>query len=404
MKKIQALALAAFVLAAIPGAADAALVRLVQAGNQMPSGGWCDANGQSLAANSSRSYQLQGRIDGAGYSSINGKIRMKTQTDKFEWAAGSEPAVTFTEYASSPNTFSIKAKAGAPAGTHTIDFVAVDANNGESEVKSCKITVTGGGTPPDLKITFTAPVTNADVPASQSVTFTLKLENIGQTAMPSGVTIALRRFDHTGTGMSTEIGSPQTVSALAGGGSNNISFTEATRPGPTGTASVTYLYKVLITPSSYTDVNPSNHLATRSVRYVAAQAGATFATLKETFQHARCTTCHGFSAASSTKPGHSTSGCTGCHSSAAVGVSNWHAPAASFDLRGKTDAQLCAMAKTAPAGKTVAQHLKNDELIKWAISDGRVPNGTTLQKAPPANLTTWNQRVDAWIAGGMLCQ
>src|SRR5262245_55397032 len=91
------------------GGAEAARVKLVQAGNEIPSGGWCNVNSQNLAANSSANYRLDGAMDTTQYSSLNGKYRIKGGSDKFEWASGSEPSVTFNQGNATPTSFSIKA-------------------------------------------------------------------------------------------------------------------------------------------------------------------------------------------------------------------------------------------------------------------------------------------------------
>lgn len=131
-----------------------------------------------------------------------------------------------------------------------------------------------------------------------------------------------------------------------------------------------------------------------------APSGATFTELLlPTYQHPRCTNCHGVNASPSTKPNHHVgSTCSTCHSLG--GASNWHAPPATMDFRNKTAAQMCQMTKTLSIN--IANHLTNDSLILWAVNSGAVP-GSALPKAPPSSTSAWHERVEAWLAGGQNC-
>jgi len=132
-------ALAALVVAlAWVGDAAAADVELTKVGND-PQNVWCDTGARQLAQGATLNVQILGR--GKKDAPVVGKIRMKSQTDKFEWASG-EPTVTFTRTGSSPTSFGVKAKSMASVGTHSIAFAAVDARNSESSRKSCSIEVT----------------------------------------------------------------------------------------------------------------------------------------------------------------------------------------------------------------------------------------------------------------------
>ncbi len=122
-----------------------------------------------------------------------------------------------------------------------------------------------------------------------------------------------------------------------------------------------------------------------------------------TFLHPRCTNCHGFMVPNETGVDHAVRPptCSLCHT-----VPGWHAPAASFDLAGRTPAQICQMTKTTLGNDPVAigNHLRDDLLIRWAIDDATVfgtlrPGG----KAPPGDLATWTAFVDRWMSGGMRC-
>ena len=131
---------------------------------------------------------------------------------------------------------------------------------------------------------------------------------------------------------------------------------------------------------------------------------ATFGeTLGATFQHPRCTNCHGFNVPNTTGLNHAARPptCSLCHT-----VPGWHAPGASFNLAGLSPSQICNLVKTKQGNNpTVIQnHLKTDSLIHWAITDGVVegklqPGGT----APPGNASTWNQNIDRWIQDGLNC-
>jgi hypothetical protein len=87
-------------------------------------------------------------------------------------------------------------------------------------------------------------------------------------------------------------------------------------------------------------------------------------------------------------------------------VPGWHAPNATFNLVGLSSNQICQLVKSKQGNNAavIETHLKDDLLIQWAISDGTVPSGPpALAKAPPGNLAAWNQRIDQWIDGGLVC-
>ncbi len=119
------------------GDAAAADVELVKVGND-PQNVWCDMNARQLAQGATLPVQILGRSKSD--ATVTGKVRMKSQTDKFEWASG-EPTVTFTRTGSNPTSFGVKAKGTAPIGTYAIVFAAVDARTRESSSKSCSIEV-----------------------------------------------------------------------------------------------------------------------------------------------------------------------------------------------------------------------------------------------------------------------
>jgi hypothetical protein len=135
--------------------------------------------------------------------------------------------------------------------------------------------------------------------------------------------------------------------------------------------------------------------------------------MSPTFGHARCTNCHGMAASNATFTQHknsyniptvadaqNASKCTNCHGQFA----GWRAPSTSFNWTGKTAKETCNLVKQKMSGATLVSHLKNDTLIQWAINSGIVPQPVgSKPKAPPANLTQWNQRVDQWTSHGQPC-
>ena len=113
---------------------------------------------------------------------------MKTETDKFEWVSG-EPTVTFNPSSATPTTFNIRAKANAPAGTYTINFVAVDNVPAESAVKSCKITITGAASydletsipsfQKEGEASFVTSLSNGEVASGNKLTIRVTVKNNG---------------------------------------------------------------------------------------------------------------------------------------------------------------------------------------------------------------------------------
>lgn len=121
--------------------------------------------------------------------------------------------------------------------------------------------------------------------------------------------------------------------------------------------------------------------------------GLTFSqTIASAFGEDRCVNCHGYGTggSGSTKPNHNVgSTCTTCH------IAGWSVPPSSLDFRGKTQQQLCAMAKTgSPPHPIFSDHLKLDPLILWAVAQGNLPD----ESANPifGNTQTWINLVDAW--------
>lgn len=107
------------------------------------------------------------------------------------------------------------------------------------------------------------------------------------------------------------------------------------------------------------------------------------------FRHPRCVTCHSMQAADTQAfvsspqlhagpapgpgfPNNDPSTCVPCHvTSTNAPVSGWMAPAASFDIRNKTVAQLAVMAQNVPAGDP--EHFVSDRRVLWALDSGVLP-------------------------------
>lgn len=107
------------------------------------------------------------------------------------------------------------------------------------------------------------------------------------------------------------------------------------------------------------------------------------------FRHPRCTTCHSMQAPTTQAfassplphagpppgpafPNNDPTTCAPCHAnSTAFPVASWQAPAASFDLRNDTVAQLAARAALVPAGDL--EHFVGDARVLWALDSGVLP-------------------------------
>lgn len=107
------------------------------------------------------------------------------------------------------------------------------------------------------------------------------------------------------------------------------------------------------------------------------------------FRHPRCATCHSMQTAGSlafastieghagplpgpTFPNNSPETCAPCHvNSTQFPVLGWQAPAASFDFRSKTVAQLAEAATRVPVDET--EHFVSDPRVLWALDTGILP-------------------------------
>lgn len=139
-------------------------------------------------------------------------------------------------------------------------------------------------------------------------------------------------------------------------------------------------------------------------------------TIAPVMRHPRCVTCHsfhyasGFGSAGQHTGGNSdgsNTGCLGCHDST-IGLSqtggaiNWRSPTVAqgdFDFRNKTTQQLYQMVMTQSLPDVVS-HLKQDDLIFWAIESGVDPDGANLGDVPISK-AQWDVLVDAWALGGI---
>lgn len=107
------------------------------------------------------------------------------------------------------------------------------------------------------------------------------------------------------------------------------------------------------------------------------------------FRHPRCATCHSMQAAGTlafastveghagplpgpTFPNNAPEICAPCHvNSTQFPVPGWQAPAASFDFRSKTVAQLAESATRVPVDET--EHFVSDPRVLWALDSGILP-------------------------------
>jgi PKD repeat protein len=154
------------------------------------------------------------------------------------------------------------------------------------------------------------------------------------------------------------------------------------------------------------------------------------------FRHPRCVTCHSlqapdtlaFATASQPHAGplpgvgfpiNDPATCVPCHvSSTNVPVPGWQAPAASFDLRNQTVAQLAQRAQNAPADET--EHFVTDKRVLWALDSGVLPqvggrNGIAdddhdgvdepedndgVIRTVPGGSARFIEEIEAWVASG----
>lgn len=154
------------------------------------------------------------------------------------------------------------------------------------------------------------------------------------------------------------------------------------------------------------------------------------------FRHPRCTTCHSMQSATTLAfassplphfgpppgpsfPNNDPATCVPCHvNSTAFPVPGWQAPAASFDMRNDTVAQLADRATRIPAGDL--EHFVTDARVLWALDSGILPtaggrNGRAddnhngilepededgVPRTVPGGSARFLHEIEEWIASG----
>jgi PKD repeat protein len=156
------------------------------------------------------------------------------------------------------------------------------------------------------------------------------------------------------------------------------------------------------------------------------------------FRHPRCATCHSMErsdtlaftsspqahagpAPGSGFPINAPETCAPCHvNSTNFPVPGWQAPAASFDLRSKTVAELAQAAQGVPADET--EHFVTDPRVLWALDSGVLPqvggrNGRAdddhdgvlepedsdgVNRTVPGGSRVFLEEIEAWRESGLL--
>lgn len=100
---------------------------------------------------------------------------------------------------------------------------------------------------------------------------------------------------------------------------------------------------------------------------------------------------------------------TGCHTPSIHEIPSpgfWRAPFG-LDFRNKSIDELCRMAASIPPppsdSSTPKEHLQGSDFVTWAFAVARVPSGEIKPKPLGGDFTGWRERVEAWVAGGMVC-
>jgi PKD repeat protein len=145
----------------------------------------------------------------------------------------------------------------------------------------------------------------------------------------------------------------------------------------------------LLSRDTVTDTNTANDVFVAAISAQDVERRAFSQSLAGKFRHPRCTTCHSMQAADTlafvsspqphagpppgpTFPNNDPSTCATCHvTSSTFPVPTWQAPAASFDLRRKTVAELAVAAQQIPAGDP--EHFVSDKRVLWALDSGILP-------------------------------
>ncbi len=119
--------------------------------------------------------------------------------------------------------------------------------------------------------------------------------------------------------------------------------------------------------------------------------------------HARCVNCHTFNEGNAVSVTHASqnrsNNCATCHIQ-----EDWRASQISMTTTGRTGRDVCNTAvERRGSANEVAELLRTSPHVRWAIEDGSLPDGQTLQLAPPGNQAQWLQMIDEWVAAGASC-
>ncbi len=298
--------------------------------------------------------------------------------------------------------------------------------------------------------TLFGPAHPTTVPANRVVTFSWKhnstnLSGLGVTSVPGDyqLTILTRPPEDIGypwadletlafPNVSTRLGTGSNCPFVPGQSNlNHRCHTLTLAPG------TTYLIWTIANCATFPEkgrrCGPSSF---RSLNAPQPMAISFSANLAPTLRHARCVNCHAVKAdnyqndAASNPQGGLPSNhphpednpnlnwnvarednaqCAGCHTDGLLPAEGelrpgWHTPASARDFRNKTNDDLCRMAKTFVSPATSAQHhLTEDNLLLWAVGDGRVPDGTRRLTASPHSIRGWQLIVAVWENAGMPC-
>ena len=184
------------------------------------------------------------------------------------------------------------------------------------------------------------------------------------------------------------------------------------------------------------DANGASDVFVAAVSASDVETRAFSQSLAGKFRHPRCVTCHSMQApdtlafATSVQPhagpppgvgfpNNDPATCAPCHQqSTQFPVPGWQAPAASFDLRNQTVAQLAQRAQNVPADET--EHFVTDPRVLWALDSGVLPqvggrNGIAdddhdgvdepedndgVIRTVPGGSARFIQQIEDWVASG----
>jgi hypothetical protein len=406
MRAILGVLTMAAALAAYGGeAAAASTVKLIAVGNEAETGGWCDRITKSVAAGSSLMVDFKGSTE-SGTATATGKYRMVAVTG-FSLESRS---VAFT---STPVTTKLRVSVAGTvtANTYTLPFVAIDAQDGQSPQKTCKIQVIV----PTVGLNG-SPASNQP-PASDGHRFTASLQGAYQDS-------TTRKFFSFKVLRKNADNSYTTVAESGDVEGNTGATTYTWKRDPL--AAATYLVQVRVTVK---DSGGSNTLTTaeKNLEYVVAGGGPVipanyFTTdLYPFYKDARCVNCHGtVNAASGANHGGGaqTGSCTTCHKKAdGTGDTDWRqAGAPSFSAGGtaaqptaQTASQICGTVKTSSQAANIdswRQHVRaanGDPRIAWAFSPTRVVGSETARPATPGGYANFESKSIIWFNGGKPC-